>query len=335
MNSPCRSCGNNLQTIHQVWSELFEKISIYSNWFLHKTDQENECDQHLQVHPQPEPQLPPDPQQEKFLFVVRHAQSQWNQLLQGKTNLGDGAACLAKTDHQLTEAGIDQAIRLRNEIRQSYNETNTNASGSSDCSRSAWYDQLFRKSMPIYCSPMLRALQTAHIAIPVIEGWAERIVLLPDAREVFQRAVDRDCVGSATGRGIIRRAVSLCDLPVLAGLDERVDTSECDGEWWSKQVEGAEQIQARLRALMDRLLNFDDRSSCVLVTHSILIRELVRQYGAGDRNSDGGYYVWCAKQRNMKLKNCGVLGLRCRLVDHKWVIVDACPMFCSDVFVES
>lgn len=347
MNAHCRSCTSTIQTVHRVWEEFFDRIG-----FLGTENQKDGCGDEpspsnfgddpsrsgaAQDPPRPAwlPALPENqPQKQKFLFVVRHAESRWNEHL-GKVKQGtitkfvDGAweatkeYVEGKTDHPLTEIGIDQATQLREKITQSYHDTTATSNSSKESDRK-WYEKLFSEPVPIYCSPMRRAVQTAHLAMPAIKDWAQRIVLCADAREVKKTPFDIDCVGSGKGIDIVHMAMT--EYKLFAGLDKRVDTSECEEEWWSKEIDDAEQIQARLQALVNRVLNTDCHGTSIVVTHSNLIRELVTHLGSKEWKHDLGHL---RQAKDKKLQNCGMLGLRCVFVEQNWVIVEASLMFDS------
>jgi len=324
---------------------------------------------------------------EKFVFLVRHAQSRWNvqlekvskysqigtNLAQAGTVIG-GAAVLTKeigqglfmngyTDHELSEKGVQQAQALQEAIVEEHA-----AEGDRCEAQSVYYKRFLgalEEGLPVYSSPMLRALQTAHLALPAEAGWGS-IVLLKDAREVLNTLAERDCVGAAVDEGIVERAMDVCTLP---GLDNRVDwsASDCEGQWWSSDAESEHGINERMHSLLQRLLE-DDQSSCVCVTHSNLIRRLMMRYGAVDSKDrkltldsefieeflvDSSIVSQCSvvqpswaddagswevvdssaqsiqRTKVDKLQNCGVLGVRFAFEDQQWLARDVCLMFNS------
>lgn len=321
--------------------------------------------------------------QEKFIFLVRHAQSRWNvqlenvskypQIARNPAQAGaviNGVAALTKdigqglfmhgcTDHPCSSKGEEQAQALRRAIGQEQEhdkevkKKNKEASGRLE-SESSYYQRFLHclhNQFPIYCSPMLRALQTAHLALPVDVGWGP-IVLLKDAREVLSTRAERDCVGEAEGEDIVKRAMDVCELP---GLSDRVDweKSDCQGQWWSSDAENEEGINERMHALVQRLLEEDQRSSCICVTHSNFIRRFMMRYGAvrsctevcvdkglsmssGElRESTDSWEVVEDSSRLIqrtkvdKLQNCGVLGVCFSFEDDQWNVRDVCLMFDS------
>lgn len=313
------------------------------------------------------------------MFFVRHAQSKWNRHLedirrapqilsdpsQAKPAL-QGAVALTKeisqgliqeghTDHKLSELGEKQARELRAAMAEEAQQKGRD--------RPAYYEHLLT-GLPVYCSPMLRAVQTAHLALPEDAGWGP-IILLKDAREVFSNWAERDCVGVVAGRGIVERAMQECELP---GLAERVDWSQSDceeGQWWSATVEAEYAVNERLDALLRRLLDEDKGKSCICVTHSNLIRRLMMRHGAVGCEAPGpgpmgGLEVPLVREPSSrfdlaarsftsetsweelhctpamlqrckveKLQNCGVLGVRFVRERQGWVARDVSMMFGS------
>jgi len=133
-------------------------------------------------------------------------------------------------------------------------------------------------------------LQTAHLALPEEDGWGS-ITLLKDARERFRFVFERDCLGIGVGGSIAERAVAQLRMDVVAdlpALKRHIDVTDCAQKWWSEEPETDEQVEARLKNLWRRLLDEDAADSCVLVTHSNLIKALIMQFGVIDEDSAGG-----------------------------------------------
>lgn len=255
---------------------------------------------------------------EKYVFLVRHAQSKWNQNvdLMKKISSGDFdlnylqnqaarlphmAKEVLHTDHPISEQGRKQTEILRDKIaaeRQNHavhcadnlSDIGTRADSSSSSSGRArtphekqYYDRFLTEKKHIYCSPLLRALQTAHLALPADAGWGD-IKLLKDAREHFKLRCERDCLGATgiVGAQISHRAMKEGN---LSGLDSRVDASDCQEQWWSDEPETDAEIELRLKSLWRRLLE-DQDDSCVLVTHSNLIKALLMHVGSVDEDEN-------------------------------------------------
>lgn len=140
--------------------------------------------------------------------------------------------------------------------------------------------------------------------------------MLKDARECFSLRLMRDCVGArgAVGTHIIDRAMSMGQ--ELPGLQHRVEVSDCVEKWWSDDPETEVEIEARLNTLWRRLLEEDGDDSCVLVTHSNLIKALLMHVGGVDedgceqatpREQPGGSYQ-SEKQAQDATSTCGYGG---------------------------
>lgn len=346
---------------------------------------------------------PPAPR-EKFLFLVRHAESTWNRQVDliktvrhlplehmSVKDVMTGAAHIMvkevwNKDHPISEEGMVQTKELRSKIQQalSMKEEGFNAflqsrnrAGSSfeavgengvpeDVTEEAadelkrmnrYYETFFSGQRTVYCSPLLRALQTALLALPS-ERWGQ-IKLLKDAREHFNNTLQRDCLGIGIGEEFLERvaqmSVYLPGTYDLKSLKDRIDATDCEEQWWSDQPETQAELDSRLTTLWHRLLDEDEHDSCVLVTHSNLIKAIVMRFGGGFEGKteaspsacradvtlgpgqDDSHLQGCTEQLDIessmswqmieggpealrqlkveRLQNCGVLGLRCVLED--------------------
>lgn len=228
---------------------------------------------------------------EKYIFLVRHAQSTWNQNVDlvktlphmsfQTTSFTDvvsrAAHLMAKgdlwhRDHPVSWEGVRQTGDLRRKIAESRQcETER---------EQRYYDSFLSRRKQIYCSPLLRALQTAHLALPEEGGWGS-IKLLKDARERFSFVFERDCLGTGVGAHILDRAMQMGqDLgQELPDIRQRVDATDCSEKWWSDEPETEADLEVRLTSLWRRLLEEDHDDSCVLVTHSNLIKALLMRFG--------------------------------------------------------
>lgn len=291
---------------------------------------------------------------EKYIFLVRHAQSTWNQKVDVMKSIGRFSMDMSLTqvvsrttqlmtcdvwhrDHPISEEGVHQTTVLRQKI----SETRGVERRQTDREQ-GYYRRFLEHRRGIYSSPLLRALQTAHLALPE-EEWGG-IKLLKDARERFTFVFERDCLGTDVGPRIVGRALRMGH--DMRGLPERVDASDCIEKWWSDDPETEADMESRLDSLWRQLCEDDDKS-CVLVTHSNLIKALLMRHGdldvtnssatarpdvcmeaesmsetaaAGLSRSEDPDVVWqvvsggSESLRRLKvdrLQNCGVLGLRC------------------------
>lgn len=344
------------------------------------------------------------PPREKFVFLVRHAQSTWNanvDLMKGcsawtwrslgcsgmsgssswapgsfapperpersvKDVMAQAASLVAhdvwNRDHPISREGLRQTEALRGKIasrreectgpvEQCHAEVMDNSVAAGERERRYYDTFLGSRRRCIYSSPHLRALQTAHLVLPEEDGWGS-ITLLKEARECFRFKFERDCLGAGVGGSIVDRAgLHLGTDAHLASLQSRVDACDCEKQWWSEEPETEGDLEARLEVLWRRLLDEDGEDSCVLVTHSNLIKALLMRFGGvgdcetlaatdagggegcGDASSthdDGTVLLEDVEEeaswqvvhdgpealRQLKvrrLQNCGVLGLRCVL----------------------
>lgn len=198
-------------------------------------------------------------------------------------------------DHPISAEGVRQTEVLRQKIAAARRACGDEASGASTCPDSStereqrYYSRFLEDRERIYCSPLLRALQTAQLALPEEEGWGS-IKLLRDARERFRFVFERDCLGTGVGLDIARRAMQMgLELP---GLDNRVDAADCLQQWWSDEPETEAETECRIDALWKRLFEEEEAgtSSCVLVTHSNFIKALLMRHGDGGATEVGAGY---------------------------------------------
>lgn len=283
---------------------------------------------------------------EKIIFFVRHAKSIWNEAM--ASGVSDVASASTSKDHGLSAVGLSQTEKLRQKVAQGFGERER--AGSSWYSRGnaehvhRYYNTFFEQSRVVYSSPLLRAIQTAHLSFPPEDGWG-KIKLLKDARELYRFATERDCIGTTIGANIANRAELECT--GMNGLRQRVDCNDCDDVWWSQVPESGEEIDMRQQSLWETLLQDDESPGCIVVTHSNMIRTLLARFGSAENNCDrcglrSGQLCdrTLCRARNLKLDHCNVLGVRCvfggveslrgRTEERRvWVAQDALLMFDS------
>lgn len=245
---------------------------------------------------------------EKYIFLVRHAQSTWNREvdlmktvrhqkfpeISVKDVLSSAAHIATREvwhrDHPISDEGVLQSQQLREKIRQArcdgpecfhVDDEDMRPSGEETRIR-RFYQHFLEPTQSIYCSPLLRALQTAHFALSDQDGWGS-IKLLKEAREHFNFIFQRDCLGTEIGSNLVDRAVtmskSLLSVDETDQLEGRVDASDCEEKWWSDDPETEADVDRRLQELWRRLLEEDAQDSCILVTHSNLIKALLMRFG--------------------------------------------------------
>jgi broad specificity phosphatase PhoE len=285
----------------------------------------------------------------KYVFLIRHAQSRWNvvmnavkgfDLITFATSLGE----TGDVDHGLSEVGIGEVEELRERIQKEMDSSNgkllVRTSESSGAPKRSLQDERFyaafkqAKAWSILCSPMRRAVQTANRALPSEDGWS-KIHLMKEAKELRNFTWELDCgsspdnVGSAIAAG------------AELGKDTvRVDTQECESQWWNDAADTAEEQEQQLSALVERLVTAPGGST-ILVTHSNVIRRLAELLSEKLAESDSkGRFLEVNPGREMpqalsnarvsKLRNCGVLGLRFRRFQSEWLVDDARLLFDSE-----
>merc|ERR1712046_411650 len=124
-----------------------------------------------------------------------------------------------------------------------------------DCSRVFSRE---KASIPIYCSPLLRALQTAHHVLDPEFGWTQ-ITLLRDAREWLHNEVpipgihtpmERDCMSTNgnVGKRIAERALQN-DPHLGSNFVDRVAYGDCGEKWWNEKCETREEMRSRISRL--------------------------------------------------------------------------------------
>lgn len=278
----------------------------------------------------------------KYVFLIRHAESDWNKMLGGQ--LRRAPFEVRKRDHKLSKTGIRQADGLRERIRE--------AKGSNGSFRGVTrdFDHKFFDTArtTIYSSPLLRALQTTQRVLPGDDTWGT-ITLLKDAREWLHHEVpvpgvhtpmERDCISEKGNFGdrIAERALR-CD-PGLSGLPSRVDASNCVEQWWSDKCESRVEMTRRIEGLWTQVCKCD-QPSCILVCHSNVIKVLAAHLSQRDldSNDDQDKAELLRSAADRKLENAGVIGLRCvprqpraanESFDSQWVVEDAVLMFDTD-----
>ena len=310
----------------------------------------------------------------KWLFLVRHAQSRWNQAtgrLQGsfKKMMDGGTAAAASedplagsgalaadsnsfsqnvngmlkaittVDHGLSEAGKQQAEALSRILLAARAEHAASEGRSSESSEGLAVGALLNCTK-IYCSPLLRAITTAHIAFglgrhrAICEGG---ITLLADAREQKGKRglLSLDAVRGAGGQSQIDAALR-AELASLYGEDGArafdvggagdstgaraffVDANDCAvepprgargaaGIGEASVRDATAQVEGRARAVLDTV-RFSQEDASILVGHSLFFQHMFRSCLSPsflDREPE-----LACRLAEHKLENCAVVALR-------------------------
>uniref|UniRef100_A0A7S2RBI2 Uncharacterized protein n=1 Tax=Rhizochromulina marina TaxID=1034831 RepID=A0A7S2RBI2_9STRA len=152
----------------------------------------------------------------KTLFLVRHAESEWN-AAQAKMDMVN---MFKSVDHPLSVKGLQQAQDLAQRIaqaavtqearqQQSRRRTKSKSSVVLGAQDRLQFEASFLTA-PIFSSPLCRALQTAMVAFHESGHAALKtrgITLLAQSREVKKGVGSLDCVGKVTGPSIHFQAV--------------------------------------------------------------------------------------------------------------------------------
>lgn len=236
----------------------------------------------------------------RCIFLIRHAQSRWNEAREARNYPG-----LMAFDHPLTSEGIKQCEELRGKWLEACRLSNGDhqpeqgdlievggmdnlsdpREGAGDSDEALWAKAFARADL-LVSSPLTRAVETAVVAL---EGHQERkLRLQPNAREAKGRG-GLDSVGKCMGREIVRR----CEEKLKESMGpERareclaswtIDTEECESEWWTgpDDADSDEEVDERVRDLLQCLCFSAETpaSSAVVVGHSNLFLRLCRTLG--------------------------------------------------------
>lgn len=202
----------------------------------------------------------------KTVYVVRHGESQWNVAQKERDPVG----MFGKFDHALTAKGVGQAESLRGRIRVAPRQGEERLD--------------FDAATAIYCSPLVRAVQTALVALaahPTLRH--QSIVLVPECRELTYPVGGFDSIkghtGGALSHQVLRRARKVVDgrslLPIERGV-ARLDASELVKTHWYG-FESRKDASNRLRTFMDRLCSVPD-TTIIVVGHSLFFQALIANF---------------------------------------------------------
>lgn len=170
--------------------------------------------------------LHPEPLRQKTLYLIRHAESEWNKATEGgnlTSPLSTLGTILLLRDHGLSETGRDQAEALHSKLQ-----------GGVQLGHPLY--QEFQSCPVVASSPFTRAIQTTCIALAAhktVQGSGIRLVR--DVREM-KNATGMDSVGVAVG-GEIRERVATAMEELYNGKQQPVpqlDVSDASTEWWTE-----------------------------------------------------------------------------------------------------
>jgi len=243
--------------------------------------------------------------QRKRLFLIRHAQSRWNEAQATRKYAG-----MLAYDHPLTPEGARQALALHSSWQP--NKINMH-----DAPDSGDWIQSFLQADGLLCSPLTRALQTAVLALedhPASERG--NIKLLPSLRELKTRG-GFDSVGKCRGSEILQR----CQEKLVEVVGEtktktamskwNIDVERCQAEWWTAPDDADSESEAteRVADILNAVRFLSDSHSVIAVGHSGIFQSLCKRaisqaLLAAEESPVGGSTLV-----NKKLTNASVLGL--------------------------
>ncbi len=243
-----------------------------------------------------------EPRSPKYLFFVRHGESEWN-LAQDQSNV---VKMMKKVDHSLSNEGRMQAEALAALVRRAYEP------GSSE-SKSQFMSRFLHADI-VYSSPLTRALQTAVISLQHHEKLAKgahavRVISVARERRSFG---GRDTQGKKRGAAILERLEMKNGklYEAFGGVPKslsrvRVDVNDSTDEWWDVKRESDDDFESRLDALMEHIC-YSREENIIVVSHSYFIRGFFGRFlSEAYRKS----HPHVAKNfTTLKLKNCSVAG---------------------------
>jgi broad specificity phosphatase PhoE len=286
--------------------------------------------------------------QRQVLFLVRHAESRWNQAQWEGSITGMMSEC----DHGITQEGRRQAETLRERIAIA-------AEGDS------WTMRFGRPSV-IFISPLTRALQTAVISlVDVIAATRTDLAVLRTLREK-KNLGSRDSAGLVVGPAIKERLLK--QLENLYSVDEHLvevgprvngwprirrslstqvklemqksllkfvrqldfDTNDVQDCWWNRMVETDFVFGRRLNEFMQQI-RLRGKERMIIVGHSHFFRRFFRAVSYSDTCTQQSSEL-LKRLRKVLIPNCGVIGLQILWTDAgELVIEEAVTLFGTDV----
>lgn len=251
----------------------------------------------------------------KRIFLIRHAQSRWNEAQATRKYAG-----IFAYDHPLTPEGARQALALRSSWQSSASalarKDGDHHDENEEYGDEGWL-RSFLQAHGLLCSPMTRALQTAVLAL---EGHpaADRgkMELLPSLRELKSRG-GLDSVGKATGNGVLKR----CEEKLIEVVGETkaktalhkwaVDYDRVSSEWWTPadDADGDTEATERVTDILNAARFLVSSQSVIAVGHSGIFNSMCRKAVSNALLESEESPVNGQMLVNGKLSNASVLGL--------------------------
>eukprot|EP00930_Biecheleria_cincta_P083984 TRINITY_DN73484_c0_g1_i1.p1 TRINITY_DN73484_c0_g1~~TRINITY_DN73484_c0_g1_i1.p1 ORF type:complete len:483 (+),score=63.27 TRINITY_DN73484_c0_g1_i1:54-1502(+) len=267
----------------------------------------------------------------KWIFLIRHGESKWNQAQANKNVLG----LLEQVDHGLSVAGLDQACRLATKVR-----CLRDGKASPDTLGNA-PDHLYSKFLSadeVCSSPLTRAAQTAVVALqhhPKVRS-GQHILLRSNFREI-RNFGGLDTCGDRQGEDIPVHVLgelqelyseasrleehgmhALDDTEQGLSLEERlafvlqrmdstnINPNNTTNEWWTAVKEDEEDAYERVVELLIQW-KLSQHQTIIGVGHSDFFRLLCSKFlspSCLEQYSDVARQV-----SHKRIANCGVMAL--------------------------
>lgn len=189
----------------------------------------------------------------------------------------------------------------------------------------------FLRAELVVSSPLIRAVETAMLAMhahPTVVRSSVRLVT--HVREI-KRSYGLDSVSRLTGDEIAQKA--LVELQDRVGPEHfarkmKFDPHDTGAPWWTPiSVTESEQVIGERIEQFFESIKYADISSCVVVGHSLWLREICRRYST--REFDSKNPELSKNLKYDKLKNAGVVRLDFDLSSRLPLLVAARPLFDS------
>lgn len=202
------------------------------------------------------------------LYLIRHGQSENNELSssrirrdRGESERMTGGKRLRTADPGLTPIGTAQAMAVAAHLKHDLDRTDV---------RDGHVGEGCNGIRRLYCSPMLRALQTA-------EPMGEALGLVPevwvDVHEGGGVWLDRQDGHGRQGHGGLTRSEMETQFPGF-----RIPDSVTDAGWWNGSFETREQLFARAASVADVIRDMMPNATerIAMVSHGTFLNLLVQ-----------------------------------------------------------
>jgi len=243
------------------------------------------------------------------VFFIRHGQSTWN-IAQDEWDIKE---MLTKTDHPLTDCGIEQCEELRARV-QACEENPAEAIAA---------ELRFLQAQKVYCSPLTRAVQTALITTQTLLSKEIPLHLMPEAREI-KKMGGRDSSGNIAENLRPRVAAKLKEYygdtraHELGAVDWNVDDlvivndsktgEDTMPQWWNSIMESEAEVKKRAAYFMQQLRRGPEVS--VVVGHSLFFQKIFKIFLSKGCDTSIGSIPGMTTYEGLtkhKLCNCGIV----------------------------